>query len=194
MVEVFNRLIKQNLSPNSFYVLYCIKNKISPNKFVNFNLEIQRLKSEGWLTEDLKMSDKSFIFVQEIDSFFKKSKKKTSSDLMGSDFMENIEIYNNIFPKTKLNSGKYARVNTKTLVDIFRWFFSEYDYSWEIIHKATQRYVTEFSLNGYNYMRTAQYFIRKQDIDKSFSSDLATYCDIVSTDEEDFNYFRENVV
>lgn len=194
MVEVFNKLIKNNLAPNSFYVLYCIKNKLKPKDFINVKLEVQRLKDGGWLTEDLKITDKSFIFVQEVDSFFKKSKKKTSSDLMGSDFMENIETYNNIFPKTKLGSGKYARVNTKTLIDTFRWFFDNYNYSWEIIHKATQRYVTEFSLNGFMYMRTAQYFIRKQNIDKSFDSDLATYCDIVSTDEEDFNYFKENVV
>jgi hypothetical protein len=113
---------------------------------------------------------------------------------MGSDFMKNIEIYNNIFPKLKLKSGKYARVNTKTLETTFRWFFNEYDYPWEIILKATQKYVTDYSLNNYEYMRTAQYFVRKQNIDKSFDSDLASYCDIVMNDEEDQNYFRENVV
>lgn len=194
MVDIFNNLIKENISPNSFYVLYCIHNKINPAKFVSYDLEKQRLIQAGWLTNDLKITDKSIIFIQSIDSYFKKSKKKTSSDLMGSDFMKNIEIYNNIFPKLKLKSGKYARVNTKTLETTFRWFFNEYEYPWEIILKATQKYVTDYSLNNYEYMRTAQYFVRKQNIDKSFDSDLASYCDIVMNDEEDQNYFRENVV
>jgi len=44
-------------------------------------------------------------------------------------------------------------------------------------------------------MRTAQYFIRKQSIDKSFESDLATYCDLINnSSEEDTFYFKDNVV
>ena len=44
-------------------------------------------------------------------------------------------------------------------------------------------------------MRTAQYFIRKQNIDKSFESDLATYCEILKTNPDDQQvYFSENVV
>ena len=148
MVDIYSKLIKENISPNTFYVLHCIHKKISPAKFVSFQLEKQRLVEGGWLKEDLKLSDKSIIFIEEIDSYFRKSKKKTSSDLMGSDFIKNIEIYNNLFPKVKLNSGKYARVNHKSLEAAFRWFFTEFDYSWDIILKATQRYITEFSLNN----------------------------------------------
>jgi hypothetical protein len=44
-------------------------------------------------------------------------------------------------------------------------------------------------------MRTAQYFVRKQNIDKSFESDLATYCEIIrSGDDEEQVYFSERVV
>ena len=44
-------------------------------------------------------------------------------------------------------------------------------------------------------MRTAQYFIRKQNIDKSFESDLATYCNLVTnaSNEPDV-YFKERIV
>jgi hypothetical protein len=114
---------------------------------------------------------------------------------MGQDFVRNIEKYVEIFPNKKLSSGKYARVNAKNLEAPFRWFFETYDYDWEEIFKATEKYVDEFSIRRYEFMRTAQYFIRKQNIDKSFESDLATYCEIIrSGDDEEQVYFSEKVV
>jgi hypothetical protein len=60
---------------------------------------------------------------------------------------------------------------------------------------ATEKYVDEYSVRNYEFMRTAQYFIRKQNIDKSFESDLATYCDQVNNSlDEDTNYFKERIV
>lgn len=194
MVEIYNQLIKAGLTPNTFYVLYCIKNKTKPASFVSLELEKERLIENEWLTKDFKLSDKSIIFIEEIDSYFRKKKKETSKDLLGDEYLKNIKIYNEIFPVTKLQSGKYARCNAKTLEATFRWFFKEYEYDWQIILKATQKYVSEYSLNNYAYMRTAQYFIRKQNLDKSFDSDLATYCEVVISGEDDANYFKENVV
>jgi hypothetical protein len=45
-------------------------------------------------------------------------------------------------------------------------------------------------------MRNSQYFLRKQNIDKSFESDLATYCQIIisNPEEEGDTYFKERVV
>ena len=89
MQEVFNKLIKAGLTPNSFYVLHCIHNNIVPNKLVNASLEVAKLKADNYLKEDLQLSGKSLIFIQEIDGFFKKSKKKTSQNLLGDDFERN---------------------------------------------------------------------------------------------------------
>ena len=194
MVDVFTKLLKVGMQPNTFYVLHCIKHKMVPGKVVNAKLERQRLIDEEWLTEDFKLTDKSLIFVEEIDSYFRKSKKKTSKDLMGDDFLTMIKEFNEIVPKKKLPSGKYARVNVKTLETTFRWFFKEYDYDWETIIKATEKYVEEYSLQNYSFMRTAQYFVRKQNIDKSFDSDLATYCDMVLSGDDENDFYRENVV
>jgi hypothetical protein len=134
--------------------------------------------------------------MEEINSFFRKSKKKTSRDLMGDEFSQKILEYVNIFPNKKLSSGKYARVNPKNLESTFRWFFETYDYDWETIISATERYVDEYSLKNYEFMRTAQYFVRKQNMDKSFDSDLATYCDLKKSGYDDDNYdaFKELVV
>jgi hypothetical protein len=194
MTEIFAKLIAEGLTPNTFYVLYCIKEKITVSGTVNKALECRKLQSDAWLTEDLQLTSKSIIFITEIDGYFRKSKKKTSVDLLGTNFIENIKEYNDIFPNKKLSSGKYARVNPKTLENAFRWFFENYDYSWDIVLKATHKYVTEYSVQRYEYMRTSQYFVRKQNTDKTWDSDLATYCELIITNEdEDVNYFKDRV-
>lgn len=196
MEEIFNRLIKENLSPNTYYVLHCIKEKIVPNDFVNKAIECKRLQTDNWLDDNLQLTTKSLTFMEEINGFFRKSKKKTSRDLMGDDFSQKIMEYVNIFPNKKLSSGKYARVNPKNLESTFRWFFENYDYDWETIIAATEKYVDEYSLKNYEFMRTAQYFVRKQNIDKTFDSDLATYCELLKSGYDDDNYdaFKELVV
>jgi len=195
MDEIFKKLVKYKMSPDSLYVLYCMKNNIVPSTIVNSSLAITRLKSDDWLTEDLQLTNKSVIFVEEINSYFRKSKKKTSKDIMGDDFDVCIKTYNEIFPAKKLGSGKYARTNVKTLEAGFRWFFENYNYDWKVIYEATRKYIEEYKLKNYEYMRTSQYFIRKQSSDKSFESDLATYCDMIqdsSPNEEDI--FKEKIV
>jgi hypothetical protein len=195
MQEVFDKLIKAGISPNAFYVLYCIHNKIVPDKFVNTSLEVSRLLSGNYLTESLELSGNSLKFIEEIDAFFKKSKKKTSKILMGDDFQDNLKAYNELFPKGKLPSGVPARVNIKGLENAFRWFFENFSYSWETVLKATEKYVDEYSMARYNYMRNSQYFVRKQNTDKTWDSTLATYCDMIEADDyEEPNYFKENIV
>jgi hypothetical protein len=195
MEDIFNKLILNNLTPNSYYILFCISENITPNDFVNKNLEVNRLKIDGWLKDNLDLTSKSIIFISEINGFFKKSKKKTSSILMGDSFLDQIKLYNEIFPNRKLSSGKYARVNVKTLENSFRWFFENYTYSWDVVLKATEKYVDEYSIRRYEYMRTAQYFVRKQNTDKTWDSELATYCDLIENGyDEETNYFKETVV
>lgn len=197
MNEVFNKLLENSISPNTYYVLFSIFNNIIPKHGVNKNLEIKRLQSDGWLTINNELTLKSTVLINEIESFFKVSKKKTSNVLLGDSFEEKIEEYSNIFPKFKLPSGKYARSNKKNLENNFRWFFDMHDYDWETILLATEKYVMEFQLTGYKYMRTSQYFIRKMAVDKTYDSELATYCDVVINGDEDYdssNHFSENVI
>jgi hypothetical protein len=59
----------------------------------------------------------------------------------------------NIFPNKKLSSGKYARVPSKNLENAFRWFFENYEYNWETIFLATQKYIYEYESKNYEYMR-----------------------------------------
>jgi len=195
MIEIFIKLNQNNLTPNSFYILYCIKESIVPNIYVSKELECKKLINDNWLTENLQLTDKSIIFTTEIDGYFKKSKKKTSKDLMGDNFVKNIESYVNIFPNKKLSSGKYARVPSKNLENAFRWFFENYEYNWETIFLATQNYVLEYESKNYEYMRNSQYFLRKQNIDKSWDSDLAIYCEhLKDKPDEEKDIFNELIV
>ena len=196
MDEIFNLLIKKNLSPNQLYILYCIKYKIKTNDFVNDALESKRLESGDWLEADITLTSKSVMLLQELESFFKTSKKKTSTVIMGDNFIENIDEYLDIFPKFKLPSGKYARSDKKNLENNFRWFFDNHAYSWETVLNATKLYVDEYEVTGYKYMRTSQYFIRKQGSDKTYDSELANYCDMLLNGSEDPSqkHFKERVV
>jgi hypothetical protein len=195
MKEIFKKLADNGITPNAFYILDCIKEGIVPNTYVKASLEVTRLIRDNWLTQDLELTDKSIIFTTEIDGYFKKSKKKTSTDLLGHNFMQNIEAYVHIFPNKKLSSGKYARVPAKNLESGFRWFFENYDYDWETIFQATQKYVGEYESKNFEYMRTAQYFLRKQNVDKSWDSDLATYCEYLKDNPDDEQvYFGELIV
>lgn len=195
MVEVFNRLIQEGITPNNFYILTCLKNKIVPHKFVSKELAYSVLKADDWLSEDLQLTSKSIIFMEEISGYFKKVKKKVNSDLMGADYVANIEAYVELFPDKKLSSGRYARVNPKNLDGAFKWFFETYAYTWETILLATEKYVSEYEMKRFEYMRTSQYFLRKQNLDKSFESELANYCDLVISGAGEIpNYFKETIV
>ena len=64
MTEIFNRLIQVDLTPNAYYVLHCIKEKIVPNSFVNKHLQVEKLKRDKWITENLTLTSKSIIFME----------------------------------------------------------------------------------------------------------------------------------
>ena len=185
MEDIFLRLIEEGITPNSYYVLHCVKQSIIPASYVSKELETKRLISDGWLNEDLTLTSKSIIFTTEIDGYFKKSKKKTSKLLLGDNFEDCVKKYSETFPSIKLASGKYARSNPKNLENAFRWFFETYDYSWDTVLLAAKKYVLEYREISYQYMRTSQYFIRKQNSDKTWDSDLADYCEMILNKPDD---------
>ena len=196
MDELFNKLIKNNLSPNQFYFLYCKKNNLVP-QLINTNIEVARLQGE-WITEESNMlTSKAIMLIKELDKYFISSKKKTSGKLMGDNYADYIAKYSEIFPKFMLPSGKYARSDKRNVENAFRWFFDNYSYPWSTIIGATELYVETFERQGYKYMRTSQYFIRKQNpIEKTFDSELADYCSIYENggDAHQPNHFSEKVV
>jgi hypothetical protein len=196
MWELFQKILKANLTPNQSLILFGMKQGISLKQTTQQDKDI--LVEEGYLVKKdslYTMTPQAKLLIVQLDNYFIKAKKKTDSQLMGKNFVDKINNYREIFPAKKLPSGKPARNNVKALGEAFRWFFETYDHTWEEIQKATRMYVNEYRDAGYMYMQTSQYFICKQDKHRVKHSTLADYCDMivegVSTEDE---HFKENVV
>lgn len=202
-MEMFNLILQQKISPNQFYLLYCLRESISPIS-INLHLELRLLINDGWISGGIinnlpqyKLEPKAHTLIQQVEGYFIVQKKKTANQVMGKNYGDNIDEYLLLFPKIKLPSGKPARTDKRNCETAFKWFFENHNYSWETIIKATARYVDDYEKRNYMYMQTSQYFIRKQQPDKSWGSELANWCSVVENgDDEDpkGNHFKEKVV
>jgi len=145
------------------------------------------LEGTEWLSKG-KPTDKALLLMSKIEG------KKAKTGLSDT-FTDKVKEYLEIFPKIKLPTGKPARSNYTEVCDNFHWFFRTYDYTWDIILEATENYVQEYQKNNWMYMRTSKYFIRKQNSDKTWSSDLAEYCEMAKNGvDNDVDKFTDRVV
>lgn len=178
MDEMWEMLIRHELTPDQFYVMHSIREKVT-TPYVNTSKEYKLLKNKGWILENGKLTAKAQRVIKEVEGFFKRAKKKTSKAVMGNDFEDKIKAYNDEWPKMKLPSGKAARSAIRNLEGPFRWFFQNYEFTWEQVIYATKYYLDEKEKVKWEYTRTSQYFIRKQNTDKSWQSELADYCQLI---------------
>ena len=175
-------------------MLYGIKKSLSL-PLPNNKHEIEELKKLKFIDADGSLTVKAKKIITKFENYFVKAKKRTSIQLMGKNFTVRLNEYREIFPAGKIPSGKPARVNIKTLENSFRWFFENYDFSWDEIIDATKMYVNEYRDKQYMYMKTSQYFIAKEGKNKVKSSDLADYCDMIRDGiEPEDTHFKEKVV
>lgn len=202
LTELFNLITAQGLTPNQFYLLYNIRQSISP-VHVNIHQELRAVIAKGFLKDftdatgiRYELQPEAITLIDQVEKFFKIHKKSTSTQLMGDDYQKNVQQYLQLFPKMKLPSGKAARSDAKNVETAFRWFMDNYQYNWDTILKATAMYVDDYERRNYMYMQTSQYFIRKQNSDKTWASELANMCAIIEAGDtlEDNNYFSEKVV
>ena len=194
MEEIMNMLIKLKLTPNQFYVMWAIEDGVT-TPILNTPLELKNVRNKGYLAEDGGLTEEGAKIVKDVSAIFKGKKKKANKVVMGTDYEENIKTYNELFPKKKLNTGKFARSSKKNLEIAFRWFFDNYDYSWETVHKATRMYCNDRELVNWDYTMNNTYFIRKGEQDKTFKSALSDFCQAVEDglDEAPQAYFKDNV-
>lgn len=201
MIEIFNIFIQKKITPNQFYLLYSLKENVSPVG-INLHVELRVLINDGWITHlervtlpRYELTPLSIDLIQQVETLFKTQKKKNNIQVLGDNYTENIEKYLLIFPKIKLPSGKPARTDKRNVETAFKWFFENHDYTWEVIFESTERYVAEFEKKNYLYMQTSQYFIRKQQSDKTWGSELANWCSTVNNGTLDNDtFFHEKVV
>lgn len=156
---------------------------------------MRALETMAFIDSEQNLQPKAMSLVARVESFFKIHKKKTGSQLMGKEFIDNITKYNELFPSKMAGSKKYMRSNTKSVETNFRWFFETYKYSWEQILTATGKYISQQLRENYKYTRTSMYFIKKQE-KGTIVSDLADWCEMIQSgaDENNDEVFSENVV
>lgn len=196
---LLDKVHKFELTPNEIYVMWCIYRSF-PIKQVNLQTELRKLKNAGYLTEDLKIGSKGTLLIKVLELEIKvPDKPKENKSFVPTD--ENIQEYLSLFPKGKLPSNKLARAHPKIIKDCFIWFFKNFDYSWDLVLKATKYYINEFAAKDYLYMQTSQYFICKSlNGSRTKNSELANYCealkktpDLQSLSNPD-SFFKDNVV
>lgn len=172
--QFYDTLDELDVTPNAFHILWCIANKRRPRS-VNAHAELRNLVAAKLLDEKYAMTEDGKTILNKIAVLFKtdivEPKPVISDDFIGQ--------YLELFPKGKLPSGKSARVNRRDIEKAFKWFFQNYEYSWDTILKATAYYVDSFEKQKFMYMRNSQYFIGKTNPDKTKDSDLASYCEII---------------
>jgi len=193
MWELFQKIQRYKITPNQCMILFAFDEGITPSNCEA--TDIVALYQEGYITNKNEINPEGRKVIVTLDNYFKVHKKLTDKQLLGASAADNIEKYRSIFPKGKLPSGVPSRNNVKVLGENFRWFFAEYDYTWDEVINATTMYVNEYQKNNYLYMQNSQYFISKQDKHKVKTSKLADYCDMIrdGINTED-DHFQEKVV
>lgn len=179
MLKLLNKILDQKVTPNGFYILLAIKEN-GDMKLNNIEGEFKNLMDGGFVDHE-GLTEKGENAVNMVLESFSKGKH-----IITQEDKEYIEKYRNLFPKGNLPSGHPARVPAKELEKKFIWFFSNYDYGWDVIIKATKEYINQYEPEGYKYMKTSTYFIYKSNPDKTGVSTLASYCDMIldtSTDD-----------
>lgn len=90
-----------------------------------------------------------------------------------------VDMFRDIFPTRRLGTGKNFRSNRVDISKRLRKFVKEYKYDAETILEAARQYVVHAEQSDYQYIRTAAYFIFKQ----NEGSDLADWCEKVGAEE-----------
>lgn len=166
---------------NQVHCLYLISKKIQIPDIYNWKLEKQRLMNSGYLSLEGKITPEGKKVVKKFSSLFETIKSKTATELLGSNYKENIEAYRKLFP-TKAGDRRGIRSSDSQLVPKFEWFFKNHsDISWEEVLKATALYV-ETTEN--RYIQNAMYFIKKMDPDKTWVSNLAAWVEDYREDKD----------
>lgn len=189
--SLFERLKYHKVTVKQYVILYV---QYTQSNITDESKDI--LGGRLWNFENNEFTSFALKVLEHIDELFATKKKLKLDDLMGQDYQNQIDDFIDIFPTTKLPNGKYARGNKKNIETNFRWFFENYNYSWQVIHDATLMYVSEYRAKNFLYMRTALYFIRKDDGTRMVHSDLADYCDKIVNNESytKEKYFKTKIL
>lgn len=181
-----NFLKEQNVSPEEFLVLIGLNNNLdiehSKSWFSILEIKgfIKRNGSEIILREKGKLL-LEFLSIESNYSNYKEKKIiKKSNRIINEGFDEFIEEYRNLWKGLKVGSMGSPNACKEKME---RWMKENPNYSKEDILKAAKIYIN--SLNNYQYLQAAHYFIYKKD-GKEEDSRLSAFIEEKEVDNTDW--------
>lgn len=168
MKELIEKVFSTDLTPNQYFLLYCLRSGLYPNYNFNPTIERKNLKSKGYLDESGNMTNKCSIFDDPLDMVFHAS-IEFEEDRLNERALEIMRV----FPIRRLRSG-YARGSLKDVKERLRRFLALYTYDWETVLKGAQNYIKYWEANEYKYMKSCANFIFSEG-----DSTLSKECDII---------------
>jgi len=179
----FDLIAEQNLSIEEFLVLIHLDDELYNNSM----RVLKPLEEKQFIkiinNEKIILREKGKLFI-ELISIEKLSSTKNNKQTVKSDRLINVELdsfindFRNKFKGLKPGSmGSEASCKMK----MYRWMKENPSYTPKQILKAADIYIK--SLNNYQYLQRADYFIYKKD-GKEESSGLAAYIDEIEVDDD----------
>lgn len=199
MKELFELLMKSDITPNGLFLLHSIDEGVACANYINVNVECYILKSAGFIEDNpfggYTITTKGQHLLRNAKSTFKINSKKSKLDTQNWETY--IKSYTNIFPEGLKSGTVYSwRSSFKELKPRFEWFFTEYpEHTWDDVLKATQYYVKAHREKGdLTFMMLSRYFVKKEDRDKTLRSELAEVINNLKTGNiseanEGYHYF-----
>ena len=177
MKDLFQLLKKHNLTPNGYYLLYCLDNTERIELPIPDKTEMHRLHLLKYLDDQYNITESGKMLLIDIERHFIKKGKDVVDTDTEQQFKENVKKYIHLFPGG-IVEGKALRGSLNQIIPRMAWFVKSYpEYTWDTIHLATERYID--SLDNMTYCKTAGYFIKKDDKNKATISLLADWCEAV---------------
>lgn len=156
MTEILKRINESGLSPNQYFLIFALTNKLD---ILNFDIE----------TEKLILEEKGYIEGNELVN------KELNEQALNAKAIQ----FSRYFPPIRLPSGVHARGRLYQIKQKLSIFLQQYSYDWDTIFQATEKYVHFYRSKGYMYMQNASNFI----LDKNGDSTLALECDSLAETE-----------
>lgn len=182
----FNVLAEHDLSVEEFLTIIHLKNNVIYN---NSPIHLKKLEEKQFIkvinTEKVILREKGKLFIElisieKLSSVKSKKEIKKSERLLLSEVNSFIDDFRNKWKGLKPGSmGSLSACRLKML----RWMKENPDYNPEQILKAADIYIE--SLNNYNYLQQADYFIYKKEGNKEEHSRLSAFIDEIGLHTDD---------
>lgn len=182
-----NFLKEQNITPEEFILLIHLKNDNISSLFEDQFHGLEEKQFVKIIDNEIILREKSklllnFLSIESNYSNYKDKKIiKKSNRVINEGFDEFIEEYRNLWKGLKVGSmGSPTACKEK----MERWMKENPDYSKEDILKAARIYIN--SVDNYQYLQAAHYFIYKKDNGKEEDSRLSAFIEEKEIDNTDW--------